>query len=72
MSAIDYTMLLRVARWNDNYSSSERVTKDIMIEYFGQRMGEHYWDKWGYPCEHKAMKMIAYFGNNSTDGEFNR
>lgn len=66
---INYSLLIRISMWNYNYSQEERLSKELFAKYFGNRMGEHYYDKWISTCEQRFMKMIAYFGQDSKEGQ---
>ncbi|MFI3290195.1 MAG: hypothetical protein R3Y66_08710 [Rikenellaceae bacterium] len=66
---ISSSLMLRVAMWNNNYSSRERLSIESFTEFFGERMGRHYYEKWGYPAECKFMKMMSYYGTDSKDAE---
>lgn len=66
---INHNILSRVALWNNNFSQFESLTKELFQEHFGNRMGEHYFNKWFYTYEQNFMQMIAYYGANSTDGQ---
>lgn len=61
--------MARISTWNYNYSHDERLSKELFTHYFGNRMGGHYYDKWISTCEQQFMKMIAYFGVDSKEGQ---
>lgn len=63
----DYRQFLRIFRWWYNYGLSEALTQESFEEVYGQRMGEHYWEKWRL-YERSISKMIGYFGTNIRDG----
>lgn len=66
---IEFNIMTRISSWNCNYGTNERLTKELFITYFGNRIGGHYFDKWIAPCEQKFMNMINYMGLNSKDGQ---
>ena len=65
---LEFSLMLRISRWNCNYGTNERLSKELFIKNFGNRLGEHYFDKWASVCEQKFMNMITYLGLNDKDG----
>ncbi len=66
---INHSLMARIALWNNNFGQSESLSKELFCKHFGNRMGEHYFNKWFYTCEQSFMKMIGYYGANSSYGQ---
>lgn len=66
---IDYSLLLRIAIWVRNYGPDEGLTKELFAETYGSVMGDHYLTKWDSVYQHNIMAMIAYFGNDTKEGQ---
>lgn len=69
MNTIDFKFMLRIARWVRNYGPGEGLTKELFTETYGSVMGDHYLTKWNSVYTHDIFAMIAYFGNDSKDGQ---
>ena len=61
--------MARIVLWNYNFSEYESLSKELFCKYFGNRMGEHYFEKWTYTYRKCFMQMIGYYGANSKDGQ---
>lgn len=67
--AIDYEKISRVPAWDYNFASDEALTEELFIRYFGGAMGQHYYEKWSRVYDYDLRKMLAYFGDNLTEGQ---
>lgn len=66
---LDFASLLRVAIWVNNYGPDEGLNRELFTETYGSVMGDHYLTKWDSVYRHNIISMVAYFGNDSKDGQ---
>lgn len=66
---LNHNFMLRVARWVRNYGPDEGLTKELFGETYGSVMGDHYLTKWENVYPHNIIAMIAYFGNDTKEGQ---
>lgn len=66
---LDFALLLRVAIWVNNYGPDEGLSKELFAKTYGSVMGDHYLTKWDSVYRHNIISMVAYFGNDSKDGQ---
>ncbi len=71
MSAItiDHNYLLRIAFYSSSHYPQESITEELFNEAFGGAMGAHYFSKWEHLYKRDILKMVAYFGRDTTEGQ---
>lgn len=69
IQSAEYDFLARMVLWFNNYGDSEGLYRELFDKYFGTRMGEHFYSKWHSTYSRDILKMIGYFGLNSSDGK---
>ena len=67
--SFNYNLLARLVLWFNNYGEDERLDKELFSKTYGSVMGDHYYTKWQSTYQRNILKMIGYFGIDSTDGE---
>lgn len=67
--SFNYNLLARMVLWFNNYGENEGLGKELFFQTYGSVMGDHYYTKWQSTYQRDILKMIGYFGVNSTDGE---
>ena len=66
---IDHNHLLRIAYYNSSHYPQEALTEELFNETYGSVMGKHYFDKWQHIYKHDILKMVVYFGRDTTEGQ---
>lgn len=66
--AYDYRQFHRLFRWWWSHSYAEALTESDFKQAFGNRMGEHYFEKWRL-YERSIPRMIGYFGADMHNGQ---
>ncbi len=71
MSAIiiNHEYLLRIAYYSSSHYPQEALTAELFHETVGGVMGAHYFSKWEHLYKRDILKMVAYFGRDTTDGQ---
>lgn len=71
MSAIiiNHKYLLRIAYYSSCYYPEESLSEELFCETFGSVMGKHYFEKWRYVVKYDILKMVAYFGIDTSEGQ---
>ena len=63
-----HTTLCNLSDWQYNFKQDEALSVELLIEAFGENMGEHYYNKW-INFGQNPLRMISYFGRNDKDGK---
>lgn len=66
---INHTYLVRIANYSSSHYPQEALTLELFNETFGSVMGKHYHEKWEHTYKHDILKMIAYFGRDTEEGQ---
>ncbi len=66
---INHEYLLRIAYYSSSHYPQEALTAELFNETFGSAMGAHYFEKWQSLYKGDILKMVAYFGRDTTDGQ---
>ncbi len=71
MSAItiNHQYLLRIAYYVGSHYPSESLSEELFCETFGSVMGKHYFEKWRHVVKYDILKMVAYFGIDTAEGQ---
>ncbi|MFI3293256.1 MAG: hypothetical protein SNI70_07030 [Rikenellaceae bacterium] len=67
--AIDHKYLLRIAYYSTSHYPHEALTAELFNTTFGSVMGAHYFEKWQHVVKFDILKMIAYFGIDTAEGQ---
>ena len=66
---INHEYLLRIAFYSSSHYPQEALTAELFDETFGSVMGSHYFSKWEHLYKRDILKMVAYFGRDTTEGQ---
>ena len=66
---IDHTFLLRIANYSSSHYPQESITEQCFHDTFGSVMGAHYFSKWEHLYKRDILKMVAYFGRDTDEGQ---
>ena len=67
--SIDHNYLLRIAYYSSSHYPQESITEQCFHNTFGSVMGAHYFSKWEHLYKRDILKMVAYFGRDTTEGQ---
>ena len=67
--SIDHNYLLRIAYYSSSHYPQEGLTEELFNETFGPTMGAHYFSKWEHLYKRDILKMVAYFGRDTDEGQ---
>ncbi len=66
---INHDYLLRIAFYSSSHYPQEGLTEELFNETFGSVMGAHYFSKWEHLYKRDILKMVAYFGRDTAEGQ---
>lgn len=66
---LNYNQLLLVSLWQYNHYEYEGLTLKLFQETFGNRYGNHYYDKWMHYFNRNLWDMIVYFRGEGENGQ---
>ena len=66
---IDHNYLLRIAYYNSSHYPQEALTEELFNETYGSVMGKHDFEKWQHTYKFDILKMVVYFGRDTTEGQ---
>ncbi len=66
---INHEYLLRIAYYSSSHYPQESLTEELFNETFGSAMGAHYFSKWEHLYKRDILKMVVYFGRDTTEGQ---
>ena len=66
--AIKHEYLLRIASYSSSHYPQESITEEMFIETYGGAFGSHYYSKWRHAFKYDILKMVFYFGRDTTEG----
>ena len=66
---INHEYILRIAFYSSSHYPQESITEEMFCDTFGSAMGNHYFSKWEHLYKRDILKMVVYFGRDTTEGQ---
>ena len=67
--SINHHYLVRIANYSSSHYPAESLTLELFNTTFGTVMGKHYYEKWEHTYKCDILKMVAYFGRDTKEGQ---
>ncbi len=67
--SLDYNELLRIAYYSSSHYPCEAISEELFNSTYGSVMGAHYYEKWQHVVKFDILKMITYFGLDTSEGQ---
>lgn len=65
---LDFEKISRILAWERHCAQDEQLSPELFIRYYGQVLGQHYYEKWLH-INRNLHDMLAYFDFNAPEGQ---